>query len=136
MYPILFSVPGLGYDVSSFGAMMILGFLAAYHLTVREMPRQGIDPNLGITLLAMILVSGILGAKLYFTVDMVFREGLPWTSYFFRNDGLAWYDGLFGAVAAAAWASRLFGFELKALAVVRFAVGPVRGVASAPCHHE
>lgn len=130
MHPILFTIPGLDYEVSSFGVMMLLGFLAAYHLTVREMPRRGIDPELGIPLLAMILVAGILGSKLYFTIDMLLREGQPWTFYFFRNDGLTWYGGLFGGVAAATFASRLFGFELKALldaGAVGVAVGQALG---------
>ena len=114
MYPILFSIPGINYDVSSFGVLMLLGFFAAYHLTVREMPQRGIDPELGVPLLTILLVSGILGAKIYYAIDMLFRTGQPLAGSLFRSDGLTWYGGLSGGVAAAALASRLLGFELKA----------------------
>lgn len=113
MYPILVTIPGIDYDVSSFGVMMILGFLAAYYLTVREFPNKGIDPNWGLTLLTLVMVGGVVGSKVYFTIDMVIREGQPWTSYFFRNDGITWYGGLAGGIAAAALASHLYGFKLK-----------------------
>ena len=43
MYPILFTIPGIDYPISSFGVMMALGFLAAYWLVVRELPNKGID---------------------------------------------------------------------------------------------
>ena len=39
MYPILFTIPGIDYPISSFGVMMAIGFLTAYWLTVRELPR-------------------------------------------------------------------------------------------------
>ncbi len=115
MYPILFTIPGIDYPISSFGVMMALGFLAAYWLTVRELPGKGIDPELSSNLLLFVMVGGVLGAKLYFATDMTLREGQPWSSYFFRRDGITWYGGLLGAITAGALASRLYGIELRRL---------------------
>ncbi len=47
MYPILFTIPGINYEISSFGVMMSIGFLTAYWLTVKELPSKGIDPEVG-----------------------------------------------------------------------------------------
>lgn len=130
MYPILFTLPGTGYDVSSFGVMMMLGFFVAYHLSVREMPHRGVDPELGLALLTMIMVAGLLGSKLYYTIDLWLREGQPIAHSLFRNDGITWYGGLFGGVIAATLASRFYGFRLRALldaSAVAVAVGQALG---------
>ena len=111
MYPILFTIPGIDYPISSFGAMMALGFLAAYWLVVRELPGKGIDPELSSNLLLFVMLGGVLGAKIYFATDMTLREGGPWTSYFFRRDGITWYGGLFGAIASLTLASRFYKLE-------------------------
>lgn len=113
MYPILFTIPGIDYPISSFGVMMALGFLAAYWLVSRELPDKGIDPELGSNLLLFVMLGGVLGAKLYFATDMTFREGLPWSSYFFQRAGITWYGGLLGAIASVAVACRIYRIELR-----------------------
>jgi phosphatidylglycerol:prolipoprotein diacylglycerol transferase len=126
MHPILFTIPGIDYQISSFGVMMAMGFLAAYWLVSRELPGKGIDPELSSNLLLFVMVGGVLGAKLYFATDMTFREGNPWSSYFFRRDGITWYGGLLGAMASAAVACRLYKIEFRRLlesAAVATAVG-------------
>ena len=115
MYPILFTIPGINFPISSFGMMMAVGFLAAYWLTVRELPSKGIDVEISSNLLLFVMLGGVLGAKLYFATDMVFREGGPWTGYFFRRDGITWYGGLLGGMAAAAIASRIYKLEMRRL---------------------
>ena len=115
MYPILFTIPVIDYPISTFGAMMALGFLAAYWLTVREFPDKGIDIEVSSNLLLFVMIGGVLGAKLYFATDMVFREGGDWAGYFFRRDGITWYGGLLGGMAAAAIAARIYGIPLRKL---------------------
>ncbi|MBW1884503.1 MAG: prolipoprotein diacylglyceryl transferase [Deltaproteobacteria bacterium] len=130
MYPILFTIPGIDYQISTFGVMMALGFLAAYWLTVRELPGKGIDPELSSNLLLFVMLGGVLGAKLYFATDMTIREGQPWASYFFRRDGITWYGGLLGGVAAGAVACRVYGLEMRRLleaGAVATAVGQAFG---------
>jgi len=130
MHPILLTIPVLGSDVSSFGAMMMLGFLAAYFLTARELPRQQIDSNLGISLLIFIMLGGVFGAKIYYATDMAFRDGLPWSTYFFNRTGLTWYGGLLGGIGAAAMACRVYGLSFRRLlnaGAVATAVGQTFG---------
>ena len=130
MYPVLFQVPGSHYEVNSFGVLMMLGFLAAYWLTVRELPSKGIDPHNGFNLLVFIMIGGVLGSKLYFATDMTVREGLPWSVYFFKREGITWYGGLFGGIASGAIACRLYGIELRRLleaSAVAVAIGQSLG---------
>ncbi len=115
MYPILFTIPGIDYQISSFGMMMAIGFLAAYWLTVRELPSKGIDIELSSNLLLFVMIGGVLGAKLYFAIDMMFREGGDFAGYFFRRDGITWYGGLLGGIAAAAVASRFYRIDMRRL---------------------
>ena len=115
MYPILFTIPGIDYQISSFGVMMAIGFLAAFWLTARELPGKGIDPELSSNLLLFVMIGGVLGAKLYFATDMTFREGGDWSSYFFRRDGITWYGGLLGGMAAAAISCRIFKLNMRSL---------------------
>jgi len=37
MYPVLFELPFLGIPITTFGAMMVIGFLTAYWITARRM---------------------------------------------------------------------------------------------------
>ena len=115
MHPILFVIPGTNYPISSFGVMMAMGFLAAYWLTVRELPGKGIDPELGSNLLIWVMLCGVFGAKLYFATDMSFRGQEGFWSYFFRRDGITWYGGLMGGMAGGAIASRIYKIKLRDL---------------------
>ncbi len=63
MYPILFTIPGIDYQISSFGVMMAIGFLTAYWLTIRELPSKGIDPEIGSNLLLEIVASLSRGSE-------------------------------------------------------------------------
>jgi phosphatidylglycerol:prolipoprotein diacylglycerol transferase len=113
MYPILFTIPGLDYPVSSFGVMMALGFLAAYGLAMRELPGKGIDAETASSLLLYIMIGGVLGSKIYFATDMHFRTGEPIASFFFRRDGITWYGGLMGGIVGGALGSWRNGVSLK-----------------------
>lgn len=115
MYPILVSFPGAGISISSYGAMMSLGFLAAFFLTRKNLPRYGIDPRIAPAILVLTVFGGILGAKLYYATDMTFREGHSWIGYFRRPGGLTWYGGLGGGVLAAWAGARLYGARFSDL---------------------
>jgi phosphatidylglycerol:prolipoprotein diacylglycerol transferase len=102
MYPTLFTIPGIDYPISSFGVMMGIGFLTAYWLTMKELARKGVDPELGSTMLLYVMLGGLFGAKLYFAIDMYFRTGDPFLSFLLRRDGITWYGGLMGGIAGGA----------------------------------
>jgi phosphatidylglycerol:prolipoprotein diacylglycerol transferase len=78
VYPILFHV--FGFPISSFGVMLAIAFLVGTWLTTRRMAEEGLDPELGSSMLIYVLLGGIGGSKLYFAVDTSLRNGLPLAS--------------------------------------------------------
>lgn len=112
MIPILWEP--FGYPISSFGVMMALGFLAATSITAYRMKEIGIDPDLATTLLLYCMGGGVLGAKLYYTLDEGLRGGGPWTALLFSRSGLTWYGGLIGGSLAGALGCWIHGIAIPA----------------------
>jgi phosphatidylglycerol---prolipoprotein diacylglyceryl transferase len=110
MYPILWEP--FGYPISTFGVMMALGFLAATWITTVRMREMGLDPDFATSLLLYCMGGGILGAKLYYTIDEGFRTGAPWQDLLFSRGGLTWYGGLMGAIAVGAIGCRIHGVPI------------------------
>ena len=73
MYPILFTIPWFDFPISTFGVMMVVGFLAAYVITAKRLAELGRDPELAANLLIWCMLGGVLGAKLYYAVDASLR---------------------------------------------------------------
>lgn len=115
MHPTLISIPAWGVSVNSFGAMMSLGFLAAFFLTRRALPRYGIDPRIAPAILVLAAFGGVLGSKVYYATDMTIREGGPWPGYFLGSGGMTWYGGLLGGVLGGWIGSRLYRIRFSAL---------------------
>jgi phosphatidylglycerol:prolipoprotein diacylglycerol transferase len=107
MYPELFTIPVINYPISSFGVMMSLGFLAAYWITAKRLAEMKIDPDFAATLLIYTMLGGVLGSKLYYTIDVGLRTGQPFSDLFFARAGITWYGGLFGGIAAGALCAKL-----------------------------
>jgi phosphatidylglycerol:prolipoprotein diacylglycerol transferase len=99
MFPILFEP--FGYPISSFGVMMGIAFWVAVVITKRRMEEVGIDPDFAWTILLYCMGGGVLGAKLYYTIDEGLRSGAPFASLLFSRAGLTWYGGLIGGTLAA-----------------------------------
>jgi phosphatidylglycerol:prolipoprotein diacylglycerol transferase len=99
VYPILFEP--FGYPISTFGIMMALGFLAATALAARRLREEGFDPDLATGMLIWCMLGGVVGAKLYYAVDISLREGTPFRELLFAREGLTWYGGLLGGIGAA-----------------------------------
>ena len=100
MHPVLFTIPGTHYPVSTFGVMMAIGFLVAYWITFRRMEEEGLDTEQAANLLIWIMIGGVGGSKLYFAVDVSLREGLPFLDLLTSRAGITWYGGLMGGALA------------------------------------
>jgi len=111
MIPILWEP--FGYPISSFGVMMALGFLAATSITAYRMKEVGLDPDLATTMLLYCMGGGVLGAKLYYTVDEGLRSGTPWLELLLSRAGLTWYGGLIGAIVVGAIGCRIHGISVR-----------------------
>lgn len=104
MYPVLFEIGG--FEVTSFGVMMVLSFLSGAWLLSIQLDRRGIDSEIAWEVLAWLAVGGIVGAKLYYL-------GLQWRAVLAdpvgmltSRAGLVWYGGLIGGVLAYYWQIR------------------------------
>ena len=113
MYPVLFSIGD--FTISTFGLMMATAFLVGSWITARRMEEVGLDPDLATTLLVYVMLGGILGSKLYFAIDVHFREGRPFTDLLFARDGITWYGGLILGTVIGAIGCRIHGVSVKQL---------------------
>ncbi|NIP58300.1 MAG: hypothetical protein GWM92_08615 [Gemmatimonadetes bacterium] len=121
MYPILFRLPGWipvlgGEPITSFGAMMLLAFLAAAFLQRAELRRVGLDPDHTWDMLVMAVLGGILGAKLYYLllhVDLTLQAPVAMA---LSRGGMVWYGGFLGAAALVVWRIRRSDLPLGTVA--------------------
>ncbi len=103
MYPVLFRLGPL--KLYSFGLMVVLAFLSAAWITVKELRRKGIQPDNMDTYPLLALVAGILGARVYYLIahfQDVLRDPVHAVV---SGSGLTWYGGaLGGVIATLGWA--------------------------------
>jgi len=112
MYPELFTIPFLGWPVSSFGAAMAVAFLVGYWIALPRMREEGLDPEDGANMLIWIMLGGVLGSKLYYAIDVTLRgEGAFFASLFARA-GMTFYGGLIGGALAGIAGCRFYKIAL------------------------
>jgi len=68
MHPELFEISFLHISVKSYGTMMVIGFLAALWLMRRIMKRLGQDPDRVSSVAMYALLSGIIGARVFYVI--------------------------------------------------------------------
>lgn len=95
MYP---TIVRLGsFEVSSFGVLVALAFLAAALVLRRESERLALPLELPNRLVVAAIIGGLLGAKLYFLgLYWPATVAHPWRAITARS-GLVWYGGFLGA---------------------------------------
>lgn len=103
MYPELFKIGPI--TVYSYGLMLGIGFLIASAIFSRELKRNNIKEEVGITITFIAIVAGIVGSKLFYIIEeWNFGKGEN-ISYYFRSDvlfspaGLTFYGGLILSIA-------------------------------------
>ena len=114
MYPILFEP--FGFPISTFGVMMAVGFLAATWITATRLRENGEDPDFATTALLYCMLGGILGSKLYYSIDVSLRTGAPFSSLFFAREGITWYGGLMGGTLAGFIGCKIHGVSARVFA--------------------
>jgi phosphatidylglycerol:prolipoprotein diacylglycerol transferase len=116
MYPELFTIPFLGWPISSFGAAMAVAFLVGYWIAIPRMGEEGLDPNDAANMLIWIMVGGVLGSKLYFAVDVTLRGEGEFLISLFSRAGMTFYGGLMGGALAGILGCRFYKIRLEAFA--------------------
>ncbi len=96
MYPILFKIGQL--SIYTYGFFIALGFLAGIYFAVKEAKRVGEDSDMIMDLCFYILVSAIIGSRLFYVATNL-RMFLDNPVEIFRiwNGGLVFYGGFIAA---------------------------------------
>jgi len=95
MYPTLIKFGS--FEITTFGLMMFLAFVAAGWVLTRQFRRYGLSEELASTVVMAAALGGIVGAKIYYAI--LYRS---WHELFARA-GLVWYGGLIGGLLACSY---------------------------------
>jgi phosphatidylglycerol:prolipoprotein diacylglycerol transferase len=100
MYPVLFEIGA--FKVYSYGAALAIAFLLAASLARRRAVSEGMDGDKMLDLCIVLIISGIVGARLLFVllnIDAYMAN--PADIFKLWEGGLVWYGGLIAAAAGA-----------------------------------
>lgn len=101
MYPVIGRIGG--FEITSFGLMVALGFLAGLWLFRRELRGRGLPVEYENAALIG-AAGGLIGAKVIWAIE--FSGDAPFTQLLFSRAGLSWYGGFIGGVGAGIAALR------------------------------
>jgi phosphatidylglycerol---prolipoprotein diacylglyceryl transferase len=129
MHPVLFKI--FSFPIHSYGMMLALSFLLGIWLSMSRAKRAGLDPNVIADVGFWLILSAIIGARLYYVV-LHFDEfsGNLWTiinpfqNGFVGIGGLVMYGGFIGATLAS-----ILYFSLKKLPFLPYADATAPGLA-------
>lgn len=128
MYPILFHIGS--FKVHTYGVILIIAFLVALLIARMRAPRFGISPTKLSDMAFLMLIAGVLGARVLFLIQEPPKD---WHEYFsLQFAGLTSFGGLIGGAIVVLWWARRTGTNLRALLdvfgpplLVGFAIGRV-----------
>ncbi|MFH2045557.1 MAG: prolipoprotein diacylglyceryl transferase [Pseudomonadota bacterium] len=113
MHPILLKIGPL--SIYTYGFFIALGFLAGIYFAVKEAKRLGENPDMIMDLCFYILVSAIIGSRLFYiaTNPRLFLEN-PVEIFKVWNGGLVFYGGFI-----AAFITGIIYFKIKKIPVMK-----------------
>ncbi len=102
MHPELFTIPGVGISIKTYGFFLTVGFLTGVWLNMRRAARVKANPDHVLDLSFISLVCGVGGARLFYVMhywqtDFAFRENKLLAIIDIRQGGLEFIGGLLGA---------------------------------------
>ncbi len=100
MHPILFKIGP--FELYTYGALLAIAFLAAIYLAAKQAEREGLNPEFASDMGIVVILSSIVGARLFFILFYDLQNTLnnPAGLFKLRQTGLVFYGGLIFAVAA------------------------------------
>lgn len=100
MYPILFTIGSI--TIYSFGVFLFVGFFLALFIIWRRLREQGLEEEKILDFLFLIILWGLVFARLAFIVTHFELFGLSLSKFLFlgRFPGLSFWGGFLGAVLA------------------------------------
>jgi len=101
MHPILLRIGP--FELYTYGAFLAVAFLVAIHLAIREANRVGLSADLVADLGIVVILSSIVGARLFYIVfyDLQYTLEHPRELLRLRQTGLVFYGGLLFSVGAS-----------------------------------
>jgi len=88
------------FEITSWGLMAVIGFLAAFWIISREGKIRKLDSETIFSLMTLILIGGIIGSRLVWLLTEA--GGITFLEVFeIWNGGMTWYGGFIGAAIAA-----------------------------------
>lgn len=112
MHPIL--VQWGGFELRTYGVVVVLAFLAALWISAREAQRRGLDRRLVYDFVPYALLGGIIGARLYYVIFSnpgYFLEH-PVEIFAIWHGGIGVIGSLIGGFLAALWYCRRHGLSI------------------------
>jgi phosphatidylglycerol---prolipoprotein diacylglyceryl transferase len=102
MHPVLCKLGPL--SIYSYGVMVALGFAIATLIMYRRAPKFGLDANLIVDYIMLVLVTGIAGGRLlYVLLNLRYYLANPLEIPNLSKGGLVWYGGFILALIASLW---------------------------------
>ncbi|MFQ6116168.1 MAG: prolipoprotein diacylglyceryl transferase [bacterium] len=125
MYPYLLKIGS--FHLSSYGFMLALSFILGILLAARRAKKQQVDPNIIIDLSFYIIVTAIIGARVYYVLPHLqeFR-GNFWRVFAVWEGGLSMYGGVILAtvfVLLYMWKKRLPVWKIADIYAPSIALG-------------
>ncbi|MBN8689172.1 MAG: prolipoprotein diacylglyceryl transferase [Armatimonadetes bacterium] len=110
MHPILFNING--FELRSFGVMLMIGFLVGIAMASRRSERFGLKSSVVQDSAIWLIVAGIIGARVLFIVQEWPKfAGRPDQIFKIQMDGLTSFGGLLGGLLAILIVSKLKNFK-------------------------
>ncbi len=66
MMPVLFTIPGLGWEVPGYGLMLMIGFLLSTIWAANRAARSGANPDVVLNSAFIALIGGVVGARIMY----------------------------------------------------------------------
>lgn len=106
------------FTIYTFGLSIAVAALVAFWLADREAQRKGIDSDSITSLFLILLVAGILGARLFFVLfyDPAYYWQHPWDIFKIYEGGLSIHGGILGGILAGWWYTKKMGLSFWAAA--------------------
>lgn len=101
MYPVLFKCQL--FTIYTYGVFVALAFFVSSWLVSLEAKKRGFDDNVIYNLCVLLLVSGIISARIFYVVlSWDYFKADPLEIIKLQHGGLVWFGGLIGAVISSA----------------------------------
>jgi phosphatidylglycerol:prolipoprotein diacylglycerol transferase len=111
MHQVVFTLPG-GISIFGFGLMLFLALLASMNLAAWRAKHAGLDPNIIYDLAFWLILSGLLGARLFYVVQHGEAIHSFWDIFKIWRGGIVLYGSVIGGLVGiwAFWRYQRFPF--------------------------